>query len=160
MWTCVQVHRQTHKCVRMYAHERASCVCLPERLMLLVSARLVYLSLLPLFAKRLDPRRLVTVLFVRTCVFRFLLRVCPPLPAVGSVALTFEVAVTCVTPWVGVWQTGNADVRGLISEHEGKWHRQNKRETGSLDGNIFFFLASCFGGHRNMKMPCRVWTKS
>lgn len=57
---CISTHTYMTICM---------CVCVYVRVAERLTARLVY-SLLPLFAKRLNPIRLVTVLLVR-CVFAF-----------------------------------------------------------------------------------------
>lgn len=95
---CISRRTIVNECMCVYV---IACVCLSAWLLLL-SAWLVYLSLLPLFAKRLNPRRLVTVLLVK-CVFAFPpLCVCLSLPVVGLVSFTFKVSLTCLTPWFGM----------------------------------------------------------
>ena len=100
---------------------RIAYVCLSAWL-LLVSARLVYLSLLPLSAKRLNPRRPVTVLFVRR-VFSF-----PPARVTKLLWLALPLGLERNKPEMPLWG-------------EGKWQSTKKKKkdrTGSLDGKIFF----------------------
>lgn len=126
---CISRRTSAHECMCVSA--RIAYVCLSAWL-LLVSARLVYLSLLPLSGKRLNPRRLVTVLFARR-VFWF-----PP-------------ARVTKLLWLALLLGLERNKPEMPMGGEGKWQLTKKRIERD-HWTARFFFASCFGGGGDTKI--------
>lgn len=138
-------------------------VCLSAWL-LLFSARLVYLSLLPLFTKRLNPKRLVTVLLVKR-VFAFpppcacvCLSFCLSLLVVGLVSFTCHWDLSNFLAWNGVNLKCQCERTSTWAGSEVVWTKLRTQkvpiimDTDQHFGPVWVAL--------NMEMSCQVWAKS